>query len=100
MIENSKQRAHLRAIANTLEPIFQIGKSAVTPELVTAVTDAINAREIVKLSVLSNCMEDPATIAETIAQRTRSEIVHVMGRKIVLYKQAKDPQKRKIELPK
>lgn len=100
MIENSKQRAYLRSLANSVEPIFQIGKSALTPEIVSAVTDAINAREMVKISVLNNCIEDPKTLAQTLAERTRSEVVHVMGRKIVLYKQAKEPQKRKIELPK
>ena len=100
MIENSKQRAYLRSLSNSIDAIFQVGKSAVTPELVAAITDALAAREIIKISVLNNCLEDPKAIAQTLSERTRSHIVHVMGRKIVLYKQAKDPQKRKVELPK
>ena len=83
-----------------LDPIFQIGKSSVTPELTAAVAEALEARELIKLSILKNCLDDGREIAAFLAERTHSEVVQVIGKKIVLYKQAKDEKKRKIELPK
>lgn len=96
---NSKQRAYLRKISAGIDPIFQIGKSSVTPELTKAVDEALEAREIIKLNVLKNCFDDCRGIAEVIAERTNAEVVHVIGRKIVLYRPAKDEKKRKIILP-
>ena len=95
----SKQRAYLKGLAMNLDPIFQIGKGSVTPELTAAVAEALEARELIKLSVLKNCLDDSNSIAQTLAERTRSEVVQVSGKKIVLYKQAKDEKKRKIVLP-
>ena len=77
---------------------MQIGKSGLTPELTAAVQEAIDARELIKISVLQNCLEDPKEMAQMIADRTHSEVVQVIGKKIVLYKQGKD-DKRKIILP-
>ena len=82
-----------------LDPIFQIGKGSVTPELTAAVAEALEARELIKLTVLKNCMDDGNSIAQVLAERTSSEVVQVIGKKIVLYKQAKDEKKRKIVLP-
>lgn len=96
----SKQRSHLKGLAMTMEPIFQIGKSSLTPELTNAVAEALEARELIKISILKNCMDDGNELAATLAERTRSEVVQVIGKKIVLYKQAKDEKKRKITLPK
>ena len=84
----------------TMDPIFQVGKSSLTPELIEAIREAIDARELIKISVLKNCADDPRAIAEVIAERTRSEVVQVVGKKITLYKEAKNEKKRKIELPK
>jgi RNA-binding protein len=98
MIKNSKQRAYLKSLAMELQPIVQIGKSGLTPELTAAVQEAIDARELIKISVLQNCLEDPKEMAQMIADRTHSEVVQVIGKKIVLYKQGKD-DKRKIILP-
>jgi RNA-binding protein len=95
----SKQRAYLKGLAMTTDPIFQVGKSSVTPELITAIDEALAARELIKLSVLQNCADDPRTIAEIIAERTKSQVVQVIGKKIVLYKEGKD-EKKKILLPK
>ena len=93
----SKQRAYLKSLASNITAIFQVGKSSLTPELVTAVDDALEKRELVKLSVLKNCFDDPKEIAEMLAERTRSTVVHVIGKKIVLYRPSrKDP---KIQLP-
>ncbi len=93
----SKQRSYLMNLANTVEPIFQIGKSGVTPEICQAIAEALEARELIKISVLKNCFDDPRAIAETISERTRSHVVRVIGRKIILYKESKT--KKKIELP-
>lgn len=94
----SKQRAYLKSLAMTMEPIFQIGKSSLTPENTNAVSEALEARELIKISVLQNCADDPREIAQIIAERTRSQVVQVIGKKIVLYKEGKD-QKKKIVLP-
>ena len=95
----SKQRAYLKSLAMNMDSIFQIGKASLTPEVVKSVREAIDKRELIKGSVQKNCMEDPREIAELLAERTRSEVVQVIGRKIVLYKPAKDEEKRKIVLP-
>lgn len=94
----SKQRAYLKSLAMTMDPIFQVGKSSVTPELVMAISEALTARELIKLSVLQNCADDPRAIAEILAERTQAQVVQVIGKKIVLYKEGKDDKKR-IELP-
>lgn len=95
----SKQRAYLKGLAMTMEPILQIGKSSLTPEFTTSVYEALEARELIKISVLQNCMDDPRSIAQTLAERTGSQVVQVIGKKIVLYKEGKK-DKKKIELPK
>ena len=95
----SKQRSYLKSLASNLEPIFQIGKSSLTPELTNAVREALDARELIKVSVLKNCLDDGKSIAEILSERTHSEVVQVIGKKIVLYRQAKDEKKRKIALP-
>ena len=95
----SKQRSYLKGLAMTMDPIFQIGKSSVTPELTAAIAEALEARELSKITVLKNCLDDGRSIAEVLAERTRSEVVQVIGKKIVLYKPAKDEAKRKIVLP-
>lgn len=96
----TKQRAYLKGLAMTMDPILQIGKSSVTPELTAAVAEALEARELIKISILRNCLDDGRSIAGLLAERTRSEVVQVIGKKIVLYKPAKDEAKRKIVLPK
>ena len=95
----SKQRSYLKGLAMTMDPIFQIGKSSVTPELTAAIAEALEARELIKITVLKNCLDDGRSIAEVLAERTHSEVVQVIGKKIVLYKPAKDEAKRKIVLP-
>ncbi len=81
-----------------MEPIFQVGKSSMTPGLTAAISEALEARELIKISVLKNCADDPRELAEIIAERTRSQIVQVIGKKIVLYREGKD-DKKKISLP-
>ncbi len=81
-----------------MDPIFQIGKNSLTPEITAAVQEALEARELIKISVLQNCMDDPKELAAIVSERTRSQVVQVIGKKIVLYKEGKD-EKKKIVLP-
>ena len=94
----SKQRAYLKGLAMTMEPIFQIGKSSLTPENTQAISEALAARELIKINVLNNCMDDPRELAQMVAERTHAQVVQVIGKKIVLYREGKD-EKKKIVLP-
>lgn len=93
----SKQRAYLKGLAMTMNPILQFGKNSLTPENTAAIAEALEARELIKISVLNNCADDPREIAQMVAERTRSQVVQVIGKKIVLYKESKD--NKKIILP-
>ena len=93
----SKQRAHLKSLASTLNPIFQIGKSSLTPQITEAIGEAFHNSELIKVAVLKNCMDGARQIAEALASRTHSTVVQVIGKKIVLCKPDKD--KPKIVLP-
>lgn len=93
----SKQRAYLKGLAMKIDPIFQIGKSSITPEMTTAIDQALEARELIKIHVLKNCFDEPKALAELLAERTRSQVVQVIGKKIVLYRESKN--KKQIELP-
>lgn len=96
----SKQRAYLKSIAMVTDPVLNIGKDGIEGSMTDAVLEAIDKRELVKLSVLKNCMEDPKELARILSERTHSEVVQVIGRRIVLYKPAKKKEDRKIVLPK
>ena len=93
----SKQRSYLKSLAMPMEPIFQLGKNSLTPEFTEAVSQALEARELIKINVLQNCAYDPNALAQMLAERTRSQVVQVIGKKIVLYKESKD--NKKIQLP-
>ena len=95
----SKQRAYLKGLAMKIEPVFQIGKSSLTPEVTQAVDEALEARELIKVSVLKSCLDDGRSIAEVLGVRTHAEVVQVIGRKIVLYRPSKEESRRKIVLP-
>ena len=94
----SKQRAYLKSLAMKLDPIFNAGKASITPEFTTAIAEVLETRELIKIAVLKNCLDEPKEIAEVLAERTHSQVVQVIGKKIVLYKESKD--NKKIELPK
>ena len=89
----SKQRAYLKGLAMNIDPIFQFGKQSLTPENTKAISEALEAREPIKINVLQNCQDDPKEIAATLAERTHSEVVQVIGKKIVLYKESKNKKK-------
>ena len=90
----SKQRAYLKGLAMTMEPILQVGKSSITPEHTAAVAEALEARELIKINVLQNCLDDPREIAEVLAERTNSQVVQVIGKKIVLVSNLKPAKLR------
>ena len=91
----SKERTRLRAQAMKIDSIFQIGKTGISPQQAEAVRDALKARELVKINVLKNCDEDIVTLAKVLSERTGSEVVQVIGKKIILYK--KNPKKEEKE---
>lgn len=94
----SKQRAYLKGLASVIDPIFQVGKSSLTPEFTEAIREAFNTKELIKIAVLKNCIDDPTEIANVLSERTQSQVVQVIGKKIVLYKPNRDNPK--IMLPK
>lgn len=94
----SKQRSYLKGLAMKIDPIFQLGKAGVSPELTNGIDEALEARELIKITVLKNCLDEPKTMAVMLAERTHSEVVQVIGRKIILYRPSLE--KKKIELPK
>ncbi len=93
----SKQRAYLRALSNNLDAIFQVGKNGLNENLIVQVNDALEARELIKLSVLETAPEDNYDIAKTLAMKTNSTLVQVIGNKFVLYRPKK--KNSKIILP-
>lgn len=97
MIMTSKQRAYLKGLAMKIDPVINIGKSSLTPEVTAAIDEAFNKRELIKVGVLKNCLDDPREIACAVAERTKSQVVQVVGKKIVLYKP--DKKNPKIVLP-
>ena len=93
----SKQRAYLRSLAQKIDPIFQIGKTGITDNQVEQLANALEARELIKITFLDTIPDDKHTIAEEIATKTNSEIVQIIGKKLTLYKRSVN--KPKIELP-
>ena len=86
----SKQRSYLRSLANGLEPIFQVGKGGIGENMIKQFNDALEARELVKASVLKNSTSDTKEISEEISSRTGADVVQVIGSKFVLYKESKN----------
>lgn len=91
----SKQRAALKSIASTEDTILQVGKNGIVDTLVIQVSDALKAREIIKMKVLEGAMLSPAEAAAELAEKTKSEVVQVIGNKIVLFK--RNPRNPKIK---
>ena len=94
----SKQRAYLRGLANDLSPIMQIGKGGLAENMLKTFSDALEARELIKLHVLENSGEAPKELLQVLAAQLHAEAVAVTGRKIVLYRASE--KKPTIELPK
>ena len=73
----SKQRSYLKGLAMNIDPIFQLGKSSLTPENTAAIAEALEKRELIKINVLKNCMDDPNELAQMVAERTRLSLIHI-----------------------
>lgn len=84
----SKQRSNLRSLAQTIAPITQVGKGGVSENLIKSLSDALDARELIKISVLNNAEDDARDIAVEIAENLNAEVVEVIGKKIVLYRKS------------
>ncbi len=93
---NSRQRAQLRGLANSMETIFQVGKSGVTENTVKQVRDALEARELIKLRTLETCPTSSRETAEEIAEKTGAEVVQVIGTRFVLYRESENNKQIKL----
>lgn len=92
-----KQKRYLRKVAHHVKPLFQVGKSGVTDNLIKQLTDLLEKRELIKISILQNCLEDKNDVAETIRMKTDSELVQIIGNNIVLYKES--DENKQLTLP-
>lgn len=92
-----KQKRFLRSKAHHLDPIFQVGKTGVNENMVKQIEDALEKRELIKVSVLQNCMEDKREVAEELTDGSGAELVQIIGNTIVLYKESKE--NKEIKLP-
>lgn len=92
----SKERAFLRSKANPIDAIVNVGKDGATPEVVNAADEALAARELIKINILKNCLYNKREIAEIIAERTRSQIIQIVGRKVTLYRRNQEIDQYKI----
>lgn len=90
---NSKQRAMLRGMANSLEPIFQVGKGGINDQLIRQVDETLEKRELIKITTLENTPETSREAADIIAEQTGADVVQVIGRKIVLFRKSKEKSK-------
>lgn len=93
---NSRQRAQLRGLANSMETIFQVGKSGVTENTVKQVSDALEARELIKLRTLETCPTSSRETADEIAEKTGADVVQVIGTRFVLYKESENNKQIKL----
>jgi len=90
---NSKQRAYLRSLANKTDAIFQVGKNGLNDNFIKQIDDALEARELIKLSVLETAPEDNHFIGNELSSKTNSVLVQIVGNKITLYRQkTKNPR--------
>jgi len=92
-----KQKRFLRSKAHHLQPIFQVGKGGVNDNMIKQITDALEARELIKVSVLQNCEEDKDVVAQKLVNGTHAELVQIIGNTIVLYKES--TENKQIDLP-
>lgn len=97
---NSKQRAQLRGLANTLPDTLHIGKDGVTDGVIRQLEELLESHELVKGKVLESAMATPREVSEALCEETKAEQVQCIGTKFVLYRQAREPDKRKIVLVK
>jgi RNA-binding protein len=94
----SKQRSYLRSLANTMEPIFQLGKLGLEESFLRQLDEALEARELIKIKVLNNSGYESREASDLICRELNCEGVQAIGNKFVIYR--KSEKKPKIELPK
>lgn len=92
-----KQKRYLRAEANNMKPIFQVGKLGVNENMLTQINEALEKRELLKVTILRNCVEDKEVVAEQLVEGTEAELVQIIGNNIVLYKESQE--NKQLELP-
>jgi RNA-binding protein len=97
LLLTGKQRSFLKAIANSIEPIFQIGKNGITDNFIKQVDSALESREIIKIKVLNNSFLETDEMAKKISELVGAEFVQSIGNKFIIYRESKE--KKKIELP-
>lgn len=95
---SGKEKRYLRSLANPLEPVVQVGKSSVTDSVLFSLNETLEARELVKVKVLKNCLDEVSEVAEELAAQSHAELVQIIGHNVVLYR--RHPKKPIIELPK
>lgn len=93
-----KQKRYLRGEAHHLKAIFQVGKEGVNPNMINQLNDVLEKRELIKVHVLQNCLDDKHDVAEQIVEGTSAHIVQIIGNQIVLYKESEE--NKSIVLPK
>lgn len=93
-----KQRSYLKGLANGLDTTVYIGKSGITEQVLTAINRELNAKELVKCAIGEGSDLDPKTVCNEVAEELNAEFVQAIGRRFILYRRAKDPTKRKIQL--
>ena len=93
----SKQRSHLKSIAANLDPVSQVGKGGINDNMIKSLSDALEARELVKINVLTNAEEDARSLAAELALALRAECVAVIGRKVILYRRSSRKDFKHIE---
>ncbi len=94
----SKQRSYLRSLAMKIDPVLNIGKGGYSPEIVDELDRILEKRELVKVQLLQNCIEDIKPLAQVLSDRTHAEVVQIIGRRIVFYRESKE--NKEIVLPK
>jgi len=85
-----KQKRHLRAMGNEMNPILQVGKGGITKTVITQTDEALEARELIKCRVLLNCLEEPKNVAELLARHVQAELVQIIGRNFILFRPSKN----------
>ncbi len=95
---NSKERAYLKKLSSKVEASLQVGKGGSSPEVSEALNELLEKRELVKITQLNNSSENIKDMANVLSERTRSEVVQVIGKKIIFYRKSKE--NNKITLPK
>lgn len=93
----SKQKRFLKSKAHHLTPIFQVGKGGVNENMINQISEALEVRELMKISILQNCEDDKDEVAKKLAKGSRSELVQLIGKTVVLYKESKE--NKQIVLP-